>query len=177
MDYMDFIKDAHEHQVGKVCTKCDTFKPLTEYHFIYKNKSDKRAQCTACVHTAQVEMCPFKRWWVTKKSRCKNEHKLFTIKPTDIPGVIIEPYLATNGRKTWSAIEYPKVCPVLDIDLDWGMNGRQPNSPSLDRIDSTKGYIKGNVMLMSGLANSMKQNATVEQLKQFGRYWVFGNIK
>jgi len=105
------------------------------------------------------------------------EHKLLTIKPTDIPGVIIEPYLATNGKKTWNVIEYPKVCPVLDIDLDWGMNGRKPNSPSLDRIDSTKGYIKGNVMLMSSLANSMKQNATIEQLKQFGRYWVFGNIK
>ena len=54
--------------------------------------------------------------------------------------------------------------------MDWGMNGRQNNSPSLDRIDSTKGYIKGNVMMMSILANRMKNNATPEQLVKFSKF-------
>ena len=55
------------------------------------------------------------------------------------------------------------------------MNGNQPNSPSLDRIDPTKGYVKGNVMMMSALANRMKQDATLKQLNQFSRYHLFGN--
>ena len=76
---------------------------------------------------------------------------------------------------SWEAVEYPKVCPVLGIKLDWGMNGLNGNCPSLDRIDSTKGYIPGNVMIMSNLANAMKSNATPEQLKQFCRYYLFGD--
>jgi hypothetical protein len=77
---------------------------------------------------------------------------------------------------SWKAIEYPKVCPVLGIELDWKpkRNGGHDNSPSLDRIDSTKGYVKGNVMIMSTLANRMKSNATIEQLNQFSRYYLFG---
>ena len=87
-------------------------------------------------------------------------------------------YRDNMGRKytSWEATEYPKVCPIFDVDLDWGRNGCNDNSPSLDRIDSTKGYIPGNVMMMSNLANKMKNNATPKQLKQFGRYHLFGDI-
>lgn len=37
-------------------------------------------------------------------------------------------------------------------------------SPSLDRIDSSKGYVKGNVRVISARANMLKNNATVEEL-------------
>ena len=54
------------------------------------------------------------------------------------------------------------------------MNGRQPNSPSLDR-NPKFGYIKGKVKMMSDLANAMKQNATPEQKRTEARYYLFGN--
>ena len=50
------------------------------------------------------------------------------------------------------------------------MNGCNNNSPSLDRDNPKLGYIPGNVMMMSNLANKMKNNATHEQLKQFSEY-------
>ena len=56
------------------------------------------------------------------------------------------------------------------MELDWDMNGQQPNSPSLDRVNPKFGYIKGNVIMMSMLANQMKNSATPEQLKQFSEY-------
>lgn len=39
------------------------------------------------------------------------------------------------------------------------------NSPSLDRIDSTKGYIKGNVWVISRRANIIKNDATPAELR------------
>ena len=178
MNTLDFIKQAQEYQKGKVCTRCKEHKPLSEF---FKNKNFKdgfQFHCKSCARVYYENVCPFKKWFKSKLTRTKSNGIEFTIEPEDIPGVKIRETLTigTNARKytSWEAVEYPKVCPVLGLKLDWGMNGRQPNSPSLDRIDSTKWYIPGNVMMMSDLANKMKQNATPEQLKQFSRYHLFG---
>lgn len=59
----------------------------------------------------------------------------------------------------------PKYCPVLGIKLKRGRgNGPSPNSPSLDRIDPRKGYVKENVWVISHRANRIKNNATPEEL-------------
>jgi hypothetical protein len=42
-------------------------------------------------------------------------------------------------------------------------------SPSLDRIDNNKGYIKGNVEVISWKANIMKSNASPEELVEFAK--------
>jgi hypothetical protein len=44
------------------------------------------------------------------------------------------------------------------------------NVPTLDRIDSTKGYIKENIQVISFKANRLKNNATVDELKSILKY-------
>lgn len=75
-------------------------------------------------------------------------------------------------------IEIPKLCPVLHIPLicHSGSPGGKPDSPSLDRIDNTKGYIKGNVIVLSHLANMMKSSASTDNLLHFAE-WVFYTYK
>lgn len=72
-------------------------------------------------------------------------------------------------------ISMPKTCPVFkqyELKKETSeTGGPKPWSPSLDRIDNTKGYIKGNVQVISNKANTMKGNATPEELLQFA-YWV-----
>ena len=131
--------------------------------------------CKSCAKEYDANRCPFKKWFQKKKFNSQSAGKEFTIEPEDIPGVKIKVLkIYKNRGYIWEATEYPKVCPVLGMKLDWSMNGLQYNSPSLDRIYPTKGYIPGNVMMMSDIANRMKSNATPEQLKQFCRYYLFG---
>ena len=76
-------------------------------------------------------------------------------------------------------IDLPTHCPVLGIPLvTHAGKGKniQKDSYSLDRIDPSKGYTKGNVQVISGLANRMKQNATPEELLLFAE-WVFKTYK
>lgn len=62
----------------------------------------------------------------------------------------------------------PKYCPLLGIELVFDIRNRVlPNYYSIDRIDSSKGYVKGNVQIISLLANTMKNNATQEELITF----------
>lgn len=68
---------------------------------------------------------------------------------------------------TLEDIIIPEICPILEVPLVIGTKGDYEYTPSLDRIDNTKGYIKGNVQVISKKANSMKNSATIDELKTF----------
>jgi hypothetical protein len=65
------------------------------------------------------------------------------------------------------ADKLPDVCPVFGIPLVYGnKNLRCDNSASVDRLDSTKPYCKGNVNIVSFRANRIKNDGTLAELKQ-----------
>lgn len=74
--------------------------------------------------------------------------------------------------------EIPEYCPILGIKLEinFGTQGGWFCSPSLDRIIPSLGYVKGNVRVISLLANNMKSNANNEQLLKFAE-WIKENVK
>ena len=62
-------------------------------------------------------------------------------------------------------------CPILGHRLSYGGTGKIVNrSATLDRIDNQKGYVIGNIQILSYQANRMKSNATDEELLKFARY-------
>lgn len=61
-------------------------------------------------------------------------------------------------------IAIPERCPVLGIPLKHAGWEQRDGSPSLDRIDNKKGYVKGNVVVVSFRANHIKTDATVDEL-------------
>lgn len=60
----------------------------------------------------------------------------------------------------------PITCPVLGIPIHFNRGKACDNSISVDRIDSTKGYTKDNIIIVSQRANSLKSNATLEEMKR-----------
>lgn len=83
--------------------------------------------------------------WQAAKLRSKKKGLEFSIKIEDI---II-----------------PKICPLLGLELSIEDFGVRHNSPSLDRKDPKKGYIKENIWVISSRANILKSNAPLFELE------------
>ena len=66
---------------------------------------------------------------------------------------------------TASDLVVPKFCPILGLELQVNRGVAGPNSPSVDQIKASLGYVRGNVRVISNRANRLKCDATVEELK------------
>ena len=67
-------------------------------------------------------------------------------------------------------LDWPTHCPILGLELDYFAEGRQENSPSFDQIDAGKGYVTGNVQVISWRANRIKNNGTAEEHRKIAEY-------
>lgn len=63
----------------------------------------------------------------------------------------------------------PAICPVFKCPFSKGRFTK-----SVDRKDTSKGYIKGNLQIISLLANRMKLDSSEEELKMFAK-WVIND--
>lgn len=64
----------------------------------------------------------------------------------------------------------PDICPVLGIEIKYGEGRNSWYSPSIDRFDPSKGYVKGNIRMISNRANTLKSNGTVEEFEKIISY-------
>jgi hypothetical protein len=74
---------------------------------------------------------------------------------------------ANNHQYEWTIefgdLEFPTHCPLIGIELDYFAERTQENSISFDRVDSSKGYVKGNVIICSWRGNRIKNDGTAEE--------------
>jgi len=68
-------------------------------------------------------------------------------------------------------IAIPEHCPLLGIPLYVGTKQVKNNSPTIDRKDSSKGYVRGNVWVISWRANRIKADASLGELKMIVANW------
>ena len=71
------------------------------------------------------------------------------------------------------------ICECCGKKLDLGYKSDKKfndNSPSMDRVNSKKGYIKSNVAILCWRCNKHKQDATAEELRKIANFMdVWGN--
>ena len=64
-------------------------------------------------------------------------------------------------------------CPVLGVDMEISKLGSKNNdlTPSIDRIDPKKGYVKDNIIVVSMRANRIKTDATVDEIRRVADFY------
>lgn len=122
------------------CTKCKTQRPLSE------KIPDTNYRCIECGPGRAPKHHPELRMWRSAKKRADACSVPFTIRVEDI--VI------------------PEICPVLGVPLVHGIRGNNQHAPSLDRIIPEKGYVPGNVAVISFRANTLKRDGTLQEFQK-----------
>lgn len=72
-------------------------------------------------------------------------------------------------------IGIPITCPVLGFPIYFYRGKPRPDSISFDRINSSKGYTKDNLIIVSHRVNQLKSNASLEEMKAIADF--YDNIK
>jgi hypothetical protein len=76
-----------------------------------------------------------------------------------------------DGKYLQSIYPEDGKCPALNIEMKAGRDSDWRLSPSVDRIDPSGGYIRGNVIWISWLANCIKSSATPKQIIAVGEFY------
>lgn len=70
-------------------------------------------------------------------------------------------------------IVVPAVCPVFGTPFEFMTDNsmmKSPRTPSVDRFDNSKGYIPGNIRVVSLRANLLKKDANIEEIEKILAY-------
>jgi len=145
----------------KRCATCGEHK---EYEFFQRNSQQKdgySCYCKTCTKIADKIKYDqnkenherlLQRMLNASKTRARRKNLEHTITLKDLQ------YLYPDDNK----------CPVFGFELEWGHP--KCSSPSLDRIDSSKGYTYDNCQIISNKANMLKNDASLEELQLLVNY-------
>ena len=174
---------------SKRCSKCEQVLSLDSFTKNSKRKDGLTCWCKSCNKKSRD------RYYQENKESIKNRHRNWRSQNTESIKRKRKEKHKEDPRKTmlYSAkhrakinglsfdlelddIIIPVKCPVFLTDFDIESSTQSRMSPSLDRINPEKGYVKGNVQVISWLANTMKNNATTKELIAFAE-WVNKTFK
>lgn len=138
-------------QLFKKCRLCGVEKTIEHYHLNKGNKDGHDTRCKECKKKKAYDDRKndyFKAYCTTKRSECKRKGIQFDLDATYLESI-------------WTGI-----CPIFNKPISVNHIGKgSVLSAHLDRLEPTKGYVKGNVHWISGRANRIKYDASLEELK------------
>lgn len=134
------------------CGGCRAFMPCARFSKNRRQKSGYQNYCKDCMRAIYTRPENLERRRVWRLQRPVQTLLIETRSRAKAVGVSFD--------LTEDDLAIPVVCPVVGCELRWDGNGRTDQSPSVDRIDPTKGYVRGNVAVISWLANRIKSNCS-----------------
>lgn len=170
----------------KSCSKCGVRHPRSQFYKHTRTADKLTSWCKGCYKVSRdayyqenkERAAALSAVWREKNRESINEKR--RAKKREDPRKTM--YASAKHRARKGGIPFdidlddiviPDECPVLRKPFDFGNTKQERMSPSLDKIDPTLGYVKGNIQVISWLANTMKNDATEEELMAFAQ-WVIG---
>lgn len=181
----------------KKCSKCGIEKPL---ELFVKNKTCKNGRSNVCKDCQNKYSRKYKKgnpaYLQKKRERYykfeKENEKRNKIHRQEVHSLKIRcQYLRAGMRdrarkkslcfdKDFFTVEYLMKrlsenpycqCCKTPLDIGFKVDGKfHDNSPSMDRVDSTKGYIRGNVAILCWRCNKHKQDSTSSELRMIADF-------
>ena len=163
-----------------ICPVCGKELPVENFPVYSKSKTGRDWLCKDCRNYHDSLNVPKDKNYFRKlrikvsEEYRKEQHEID--RKSRIKNFARAMYTAAKNRAARRGIEFnldlediiiPEKCPILQCPFEYGTSKNYAYSPSLDRIDNSKGYIKGNVWVISSKANSMKNSATWKELELF----------
>lgn len=135
---------------GKLCYKCDKVMPRDMF------SGPRQRECKDCRSRRALSYgIEDKRQWMLDAARARARRK-------DLPFSL-----------QLSDIVIPEKCPVFGFPLSFGTKMQRDQSPSLDRIKPELGYVPGNVLVVSWLANNIRGKFRSDQLRRVAEFYEF----
>lgn len=165
------------------CSSCKQQKPETEFPKNGKSATGYSCHCKACKKARYGHQ--FKSYYAENRSRLNANTRAWREKKRaedPIEFWVHNNLVAVKGRAKRNGLDFDldvdflksiavSHCPLLDLELIYGLKKDaeftdRGRGASLDRKDPKLGYTKDNVWIISYRANSIKQDATVQELEQ-----------
>lgn len=176
----------------KICNTCKVEKDITEFHKCRKFKDGLQMKCKICTNEIGKKWRSLHPGYSDAYYKTNTEHmkgnqiRRYRNRKTNEPWYIAYCTIRQRARKMNIEIDvdaqyikdiWTDICPVLGIPLKCAVyesgnprtkNKAKPhtNSPTIDRIDPSRGYIKGNICIMSYRANMIKNCGSIEEHKK-----------
>lgn len=156
----------------KKCRNCSKRKRLVNFQRDNRCPTGHTNLCKNCASVAanawhhrnrEHHNRKMRTWWKKNKAAHPARHLWVLAKRRE----------AANGRAfdiTPGDIHIPEYCPVFGSKLEFGNKTYSPNAASLDAIIPELGHVRGNIAVISHRANTIKNDASVEELLKVAKW-------
>ena len=152
-------------QIGRKCIKCGVL--LTDENWRKSSQKHYQYTCKSCLSRAGTA-------WRNSKTDAEYLHYVAKTRAAKLGrefSITVEDVAAVDTD----------ICPILNIPIQryphtsGGSCKQKPDSKSLDRIDSTQGYVLGNIRVISWRANALLKDITADELAAIANYYLSTN--
>lgn len=171
----------------RTCCTCRLAKPTAAF-------SPKNRRCRECRNRLNNESNRRNAEAVNARNRAKYHRNKAQHRATQRRYEVKQREASRTDRKLWAAflwegargrarrfgllftitradVVVPELCPVLGLLLRRNVRAVAFDSATVDRIDSSRGYEPGNVIVVSMKANAIKSNGTPDEILRVGLFY------